>query len=184
LHPETRAGVAGGKASGKARGTSADSAPVQKSFVIDTSTKTGFSSRVVHEELQVAKNLTPEAKEAIRQHDIPKTDALKLARMEPEKQRAVVDKIASGEAKTVDAASRAISLANAKESILKQTTSDVKDNPPTVYLMDCLEFINKSNPCDLLLEHKEIYESLHPETKKGAVNQYTKVLSAESANHS
>lgn len=28
-----------------------------------------------------------------------------------------------------------------------------------------------------LLRRKEIYEALHPETKKGAINQYTKVLS-------
>jgi hypothetical protein len=28
---------------------------------------------------------------------------------------------------------------------------------------------------------KEIYEELYPDTKKGAVNQYTKVLSAETA---
>jgi len=34
---------------------------------------------------------------------------------------------------------------------------------------------------DNLARRKEIYEALHPETKKGAVNQYTKVLSAESA---
>jgi ParB family chromosome partitioning protein len=63
LHPETKQGIAGGKASGISRGTSAESALVQ-SFVADTSDKTGVSSRVIHEEIQIAKNLTPESKQA------------------------------------------------------------------------------------------------------------------------
>ena len=44
--------------------TTADSAPV--SFVEDTSNKTGVSSRVIHEEIQISKNLTPEIKKQIK----------------------------------------------------------------------------------------------------------------------
>ena len=61
-----------------------------KSFVDDASKKTSTSSRVIHEEIQIAESLAPEVKETIRKHDIPKTDALKLARLEPEKQRVVI----------------------------------------------------------------------------------------------
>ena len=88
MHPDTKAGVAGGKASGVVRGTSAETASVQ-SFADDTAEKTGVSSRVIHEEIQISEHLDEQAKETIRQHDIPKTDALKLARMETEKQQAV-----------------------------------------------------------------------------------------------
>ena len=49
----------------------------------------GISERVLQQNKQLARSLTPEVKETVRKHDIPKTDALKLARMEPEKQRAV-----------------------------------------------------------------------------------------------
>jgi N6-adenosine-specific RNA methylase IME4 len=46
--------------------------------------------RTVQEDVQLAKNLTPTAKEAIRSSDIPKKDAIKLARLEAGKQGEVV----------------------------------------------------------------------------------------------
>jgi len=111
LHPETKAGKSQADGMNRAQGNnvSAESAPT---FVKDTANKTGSSSRVIHEEIQISKSLAPEVKETIRKHDIPKTDALKLARMEPEQQRAVAAKIDSGKAITVDeAAGRAKSVA-------------------------------------------------------------------------
>ena len=82
LHPETKAGVAGGKAR-------QGSASEIISFANDTAIKTGVSGRTDEQEIQIAKSLAPAVKETVRKHDIPKTDALKLARMEPEKQRVV-----------------------------------------------------------------------------------------------
>jgi N6-adenosine-specific RNA methylase IME4 len=91
------------------------------SFVKDTSSKTGVSENTVEKEIQIAKKLGSDIKETVRKHDIPKTDALKLARMDEEKQRAVVDKIRSGEAKSVVDAQRKV----LKENIVSQ----YEDNP-------------------------------------------------------
>lgn len=41
--------------------------------------------------------------------------------------------------------------------------------------------LNHIDEGEQLLRKKEIYEVLYPETKKGAVNQYTKTLSEESS---
>jgi ParB family chromosome partitioning protein len=74
----------------------------------DIAKEIGVTERVLQQNKQLARNLTPEVKEIVRDHDIPKTDALKLARMEPEKQRRVAGKIASGEAKSVIDAQRKV----------------------------------------------------------------------------
>jgi N6-adenosine-specific RNA methylase IME4/ParB-like chromosome segregation protein Spo0J len=76
----------------------------------------GISERVLQQNKQLAKNLTPEVKEIVRKHDIPKADKLKLARMDKEKQRAVADKIKTGEAKSVIDAQRKV----LKENIVSQ----------------------------------------------------------------
>jgi hypothetical protein len=111
LHPETKHGMRNGQTS-----KDADSASLEiPSFVADTATKTDVSSRVIHEEIQIAKNLTPEAKQAVRAVDMPKTEALKLARMKPEKQKSIADKIVSGAAKTVKDAAKQISQAKKTE---------------------------------------------------------------------
>jgi len=102
LHPETKLGATGNKG-----GKIVESDTM--SFSRDTAKKTGVSSRTVERELQLADTLAPEVEEIIRKHDIPKTDALKLARIkDKEKQRAVADKISTGEAKSVDAAHKAV----------------------------------------------------------------------------
>jgi ParB family chromosome partitioning protein len=94
LHPETKAGVAGGKASCVCRGTKTESDSVQKpSFVKDTASKTGKSETVIKEEIQIAKKILPEVQEVIRDKDISKTDALKIAKMEPKEQLKVAERI-------------------------------------------------------------------------------------------
>jgi hypothetical protein len=101
LHPETKARNKQGHVNNY-KSSTADSALEEiPSFVKSTADKTGISSRVISEEIQIANNLTPAAKEAVIASDIPKKDALKLARMEQEKQDAVVAKIANGNAKNV-----------------------------------------------------------------------------------
>jgi len=75
--------VAGGKASGIARGTKPESGFVPSSFTSDTSAKTGMSKSVIKEEVQLARDLTPEAKEAIVKADVPKAAALALVKQTP-----------------------------------------------------------------------------------------------------
>jgi ParB family chromosome partitioning protein len=95
LYPETKQGKRNGQTV-----KNADSALLGKpSFVEDTAQKTGASSRVIHEELQMAKNILSEVKEVIKAKEINKSDALKIARMEPEKQKKVADALETGEAK-------------------------------------------------------------------------------------
>ena len=105
LHPETKHGATGNKG-----GKIVESDTL--SFSTDVAKKTGVSKRTIEREVLIAESLPPEVKETVRKHDIPKTDALKLARMEPEKQKKVSDMIASGEAKSV---------IDAQRKVLKQT---------------------------------------------------------------
>lgn len=97
IHPDTKAGVAQAKAMHKKREkqVSADSAATTitespKSFIKDTSEKTGISERALHEDIQIAANLTPETKAAIIDTSLndKKTKLLELARI-PEKEQLV-----------------------------------------------------------------------------------------------
>jgi len=99
LFPETKAGVAGGKAR-------QNSANEIISFAENTANKIGASKRTIEQEIQISKSLTPEVKSIIREKDVPKTEALKIARLEPEQQKEAVAKIVSGEAQSAAKVSR------------------------------------------------------------------------------
>ena len=51
----------------------------------DIANEIGISERSLQENKQIDRNLEPEVKTVVREADLPKTDALTLARMEPEK---------------------------------------------------------------------------------------------------
>lgn len=95
LYPETKHGMRNGQTSKK---TESDSLPKDEirqtdkpSFVEDTAKKTGRSETVIKEEIQIAKNLDEEEKEILKEKDVTKTDAIKLARMEPEERKPVIN---------------------------------------------------------------------------------------------
>ena len=71
------------------------------SFVKDTASKTGVSKSKISEEIQISAKVIPEAKQILKERDLPKTEALKLSRQKPEEQKEIIDKISSGKAKTV-----------------------------------------------------------------------------------
>ena len=128
LHPETK------KTATLKQNRNAESAErTTPSFVKDASRKTGQSERSIQVDIQLSKDIVPEVKETVRRHDIPKTDALKLARMEPEKQRAVADKIAAGEAKSVDAASK---------TVFQEIKAEKKTYEKPVKIKDCKLFVS------------------------------------------
>ena len=85
LHPENRQGMRNGQTSKN------DNLSVleTRSFTQDTADKLGVSPRTVERQVQIAKNLTPEAKEIIQSSGkkITKENALKLSRLEPEQQQ-------------------------------------------------------------------------------------------------
>ena len=86
------------------------------SFVSDTAKKLNVSNRTIETELQIAKNILPEVQEVIKEKDIPKTQALKIARMEPEQQVKIAQKIANDGAK---------SIIDARRLIKKEEVNDV-----------------------------------------------------------
>ena len=100
LHPESKAGVAGGKASGVSRGTTAPGATVQ-SFSDDTFTKTGVAPRTIRQSVQIAEGLTAESKQAAKEMGLRKKESIALARMSEEEQADAVQKRVAGEIKDV-----------------------------------------------------------------------------------
>lgn len=106
LHPETKAGVAQAVAMNKAKGNDVRcKMPLtSKSFVQDTAEKLGVHPSTVKRQVQTAKNLTPEAKDIIKDAEtkITKKAALKLSRLEPEQQKEAAALLAAKEIKSVD----------------------------------------------------------------------------------
>ena len=99
LHPETTHG--GDRKSEKIKSAKCalDSAP---SFIEDTAEKLSVHPATVRREIQIAKNLTPEAKEIIKDSKVSKTDALKLSRLAPDQQKEAATKLVAGEIHSVD----------------------------------------------------------------------------------
>lgn len=99
LHPETKHG--GDRKSEKIKSAKCalDSAP---SFIEDTAEKLSVHPATVRREIQIAKNLTPEAKEIIKGSKVSKTDALKLSRLAPDQQKEAAAKLVVGEIHSVD----------------------------------------------------------------------------------
>jgi len=80
--------------SNKGKSTGADSAPVKTTA--NLAKEAGVSKRVLQENKQLARGLVPEAKEAYRKKAIPKSVALKIARLNPVQQQDVVEKVEQG----------------------------------------------------------------------------------------
>ena len=106
LHPETKAGAAGAKATNEKRwgiATARRAVATEKSFVTDTFEKTGIAERTIREKIQVANNLTPEVKEMVKESGIGKKNAIKLAQIKDEdKQKEAAQMLAAKKIKTVD----------------------------------------------------------------------------------
>ena len=97
-------------------------------FSKDTATKSGISERTVRHEVQIATALPQEVRDAIRGTEIAdsKTDLLALARLEPERQKAVAAKVASGEITAGDLLKKAVHVS--------QNTGQVEWYTPPAYL--------------------------------------------------
>ncbi len=101
IHPEVKHGGDRKSKEIKAKKIRLDSA---KSFVQDTAQKLNVVPRTVELQIQTAKNLTPEAKEIIRESNtkITKKAALHLSRLEPEQQKEIAARLAAGEIHSID----------------------------------------------------------------------------------
>lgn len=98
LHPETRQGQRNGQTSKNETVSVLDTKP----FTQDTAEKLGVSPRSIEQKIQVAKNLTPEVKEIVKEHDIGFKNALKLSRLAPEQQEEAATQLADGTIHSVD----------------------------------------------------------------------------------
>lgn len=126
LHPEAKHGGDRKSEEIKTAKCKLDSA---KSFVKDTAEKLGVNPSTVHRELQTAKNLTPEAKEIIRQSDtdITKTDALKLSRLAPDQQEDAATQLATGEIHSMNEYQKPYSIGGKQFSSFEESIADLKN---------------------------------------------------------
>lgn len=102
LHPETKA-VVGKELVEKRWDTRVENTPV--SFVKDIAAKTNLSESTIKQKVQISNNIAEPVKDTIREK-LPelsdnKNELLKIARMNPEKQAIIVEKIINGSAKDV-----------------------------------------------------------------------------------
>lgn len=109
LHPETRnGGYRRGERNEKDvefnRTSKCRSDKSAKSFTEDTAEKLGIGRRTVERQVQMAKNLTEEAKKLIRDTDtkITKKCALKLSTLDPYQQLEAAGMLSRGEIQSVD----------------------------------------------------------------------------------
>ena len=138
LHPETKNG--GDRKSEEIRIAKCKS-DFQKPFIQDTAEKLGVHPVTVARQIQTAKNLTPEAKDIIRNSgtDITKTDALKLSRLEPPQQEEAATQLAAGEIRSVDEYKKPYSLGGKRYATFEESVADLKNpNKDATYTADTL----------------------------------------------
>lgn len=107
LHPETKAGQAQAAGMNRAIGNNVSDkmSATLKSFSQDTADKLGVSPRTVERTVQMMNGLTEDAREVFRhfpKYKLNQSNAMKLSRMEPGKQKTVAILLASGQIKSVD----------------------------------------------------------------------------------
>lgn len=112
LHPETKAGAAQGEGMKRAAAEDgedlADNLSVRseaaKPFAEDTADKLGVDARTVRRQVQIAKNLTPEAQEVIEGSDakVTQQNLMKLSRLAPEQQAEAAAQLVEGKIKSPD----------------------------------------------------------------------------------
>ena len=98
LHPETRQGMRNGQTVKNAKLASLET----KSFAQDTAEKTGMSKRTVSRLLQIANNMTQDAKRIVQASDIPQDTALKISRLPSDQQAEAASLLATGTVQSVE----------------------------------------------------------------------------------
>lgn len=94
----------------------------------DIAKEIGISERKLYEEKQISRTLIPEAKEIIKIKELPKEEAKRIAKEEPELQKKIISKLANGVAK------------NHKEASLKIKREEVFER---------IEALDKNESCSI-----------------------------------
>lgn len=107
-HPQVKHGGAPGKAGGGKIPRPKDE--TVSSFAADTAAKTGLTPRTIQQDVQIATKIAPDVRDAIRDTPLAdsKRDLLELARLEPEQQRRVAERVIRGEAAKVRLAAQLV----------------------------------------------------------------------------
>ena len=98
LHPETRHGMRNGQTAKNANLATLET----KSFAEDTAEKTGMSKRAVSRLLQIANNLTGDARRIVEAHNMTQDTALKLSRLQHDEQVEAASILAEGTMQSVE----------------------------------------------------------------------------------
>ena len=98
LHPETRHGMRNGQTAKNANLATLET----KSFAEDTAEKTGMSKRAVSRLLQIANNLTGDARRIVEAHSMTQDTALKLSRLHYDEQVEAATMLAEGTMQSVE----------------------------------------------------------------------------------
>jgi len=148
LHPDTKNG--GDRKSEEIRFAKCKSDPT-KTFVEDTAEKLGVNPSTIYRQLQTAQNLTPTAKEIMREADtkVTKKDAFILSRRRPEEQEQAATQLVTGEIKSIDEYQKPYSEDDTVFATLEESIADLK-NPnkdsrytPDLLLSDIDNFIER-----------------------------------------
>lgn len=107
LYPETKAGLSQAAGMNRATGkhVSDKMSVTSKSFAQDTAGKLGVSVRTIERTMQTMKGLTKEAREVFRHfpdYKLSQSEAAKLSRLEPKKQKTAAILLASHQIRSVD----------------------------------------------------------------------------------
>lgn len=97
LYPETKKGAF----NQHTKVLNANLANSKPTFVEDTMNKTKESTRSIYRSITRAEKIIPEAKQVIKEKDLPKIQADALAKMNEDEQNIFVEKVKSGEVKDV-----------------------------------------------------------------------------------
>ena len=164
LHPETKAGQGQAQAAGMNRAIgnniSDTMSATLKSFAQDTADKLGISPRTVERTVQMMNGLTEDARKVIRHfsnYKLNQSNAMKLSRMDPSKQKTAAILLASGQIRSVDeyqpievhtASGHAKSARQQKAEFL-ESVADLKDPTkdcrlsPEAFVLECSAFIER-----------------------------------------
>jgi N6-adenosine-specific RNA methylase IME4/ParB-like chromosome segregation protein Spo0J len=128
LHPQSKHGMRNGQTSKNEIISSLET----KSFADEIADKINVSARTIQQEIQIAKDLAPSVKGIIRQSDLSKTTALKLARLEPEMQEKAIELII-GKDISLEKALKDIKLQEIKSNILTHEPKTLTGSYDIIY---------------------------------------------------
>lgn len=181
LHPETKAGQAQAAGMNRAIGNnvSGKMSATLKSFAQDTADKLGVSSRTVERTVQMMNGLTEDAREVFRHfpnYKLNQSNAMKLSRMEPGKQKTAAILLASGQIRSLDeyqpvdvrTAPRHAKSSRQQKMEFLESVADLKD--PT---KDC-----RQSPEAFILEYSAFIERVQRGVESFYLPNYKEVLPA------